>query len=227
MGNTILIQRKGKNDTEFDMILWVLKARSFDELHKPLLGIYISDDNWAVCTDSHRLHMHRLENHIQAPGLYLLPKKGGINKDVIVLTKDETGLEFPDYKRVIPTATPDKWVSYFAGKDATNSYFTYLTYQIACYEKKYIEDVFMHGVCFEIRGYIKNREHHPMLEIVIQHTEQNQETKKEETVIVGRAIVMPLAEGNIDWKYPEPEVAEPAYNYIHTMQTYEPLRASV
>lgn len=206
MGNTVLVQKMFKNDSEFDRFHWVLKARSSDILRKPLLGMFISPDHWAVCTDGHRLHMYHIERMTALePGIYF-PVEGGINKKLITLERDEENLEYPDYKRILPEGTPEKWISFSTGSDTT--VFTYLASQIACSNIKYVSEAFIPNTMITLKAW-KKGDNLSLIEGLEYRTELDPETKKDIQTVCTKSIIMPLRE-NFTWEYPEPEPEIPA-----------------
>jgi hypothetical protein len=95
---TILIEKNGNNDRDFDNIMWTLKARSNDKTRTSISGVFV-DGGMMVCTDGHRLHCC-LTNRELKNGNYDV--KSATKKQIILTEND---YQFPDYQRVFPKNT--------------------------------------------------------------------------------------------------------------------------
>jgi len=85
-----------KIEKDFAAFRFLLKARSKDKT-KPIFTCLFSDGENAVCTDSRRLHMIKLDRDIPA-GLYDVITS---TTNDIVLHESTVGGQFPDYKQVL------------------------------------------------------------------------------------------------------------------------------
>jgi len=101
---TIIIEKKGKNDRSFEDLRWVLKARSTDKINQNIQGIY-SDGGILVTTDGHRLHMISSDLEIDDGNYQVI----SANQKQIILKKQD--LQYPDYWRVFPTWKPTVTIS--------------------------------------------------------------------------------------------------------------------
>ena len=101
--NTMIIEKKGKFDTDYDRILWTLKVRSKDETRQAITGVNI-DGGLMVCTDGHRMHCYMTDRNIDN-GYYHVKQS---TAKMIVLEKDQDGIDYPEYQRVFPSHKPTK-----------------------------------------------------------------------------------------------------------------------
>ena len=85
-----------KTEKDFAAFRFLLKARSKDKT-KPIFTCLFSDGENAVCTDSRRLHMIKLDRDIPA-GLYDVITS---TTNDIVLRESTVGGQFPNYKQVL------------------------------------------------------------------------------------------------------------------------------
>ncbi len=85
-----------KIEKGFAAFRFLLKARSKDKT-KPIFTCLFSDGENAVCTDSRRLHMIKLDRDIPA-GLYDVIAS---TTNDIVLHESTAGGQFPNYKQVL------------------------------------------------------------------------------------------------------------------------------
>ncbi len=85
-----------KIEKDFAAFRFLLKARSKDKT-KPIFTCLFSDGENAVCTDSRRLHMIKLDRDIPA-GLYDVITS---TTNDIVLRESTVGGQFPNYKQVL------------------------------------------------------------------------------------------------------------------------------
>lgn len=142
--NTIIIEKmenaytieKGKYDQEFDLLKWVMKARSLDKTREVISGVFV-DDGVIVATDGHRLHMIYSELDIES-GNYTIVNS---NAKQIILQKND--LQFPEYWRVFPKWQPTKQV-YCNGDD--NSLLRAVYHDFAddvSYNTAFLHDVYM------------------------------------------------------------------------------------
>lgn len=93
---TIVVEKIGKRDFDFEGIEWAMKAVSKD-VTRPNINRVLVDHGCMVCTDGHRLHMYKIQRDIP-DGMYLIEKK---TKQKIILNPDDS-CEFPAYERVFP-----------------------------------------------------------------------------------------------------------------------------
>jgi len=94
--STIIIEKSGKSDQDFENIAWVLNARSDDKTRPNLMDVY-SDKGLIVCTDGARLHTYTPTREIP-DGLYTIKTA---TKKLIVLEIDNDNI-YPDYERAFP-----------------------------------------------------------------------------------------------------------------------------
>lgn len=100
---TIIIEKKGKYDSEFELLKWVMKARSADATRVNISGVFV-DNGIIVATDGHRLHMIYSELDIEDGNYTVITST---QKQVILKKND---LQFPEYWRVFPAWKPTQEV---------------------------------------------------------------------------------------------------------------------
>lgn len=151
MKNALIIEKNGKYDSDFDKILWTLKARSKDETRHNLMGVKIND-GFIVCTDGHRLHMAGIDREI-ANGLYNV--KSVTKKQVVLELNENEDDIYPDYTRIFPKFEPTYTESYNGNK----SFFVCdilqkMASENECFELDFLTDAYMENTTVEMmRGY--------------------------------------------------------------------------
>ena len=99
MADAIIFEKKGKADTNFETLLWVLKAKGDGDLRIYLQMLLVDVDNTFVCTDGHRLHLAQIPEYSIEPGTYeYIPTRKGC----AVILRKVSDIDFPEYRKVIP-----------------------------------------------------------------------------------------------------------------------------
>lgn len=109
----VIIEKRGKQDQDFDAIQWVLKAKSKDDTRVNITGVNVSSGVFC-CTDGHRLHAAAIDMHEVPDGNYFIKSS---NKSIIVLESND--YTFPDYERVFPVFKPMHAQTYSGNGDGT------------------------------------------------------------------------------------------------------------
>lgn len=92
---SIIIEKTGKNDSRFEDLKWVLKARDLKNKDKGFQGVLV-EDKLIVATDGHR--MHTVVSDLEIPnGDYLVVNA---NTKQIVLSKSD--ISHPDFLKIFP-----------------------------------------------------------------------------------------------------------------------------
>jgi hypothetical protein len=135
---TILIEKSGNNDTDFDNITWVLKARSKDKHKVNLAGVFI-DGGLLVCTDGHRLHCYMTTREL-ASGNYDV--KSATKKQIILQKND---YQFPQYEKVFPKNMAFCQPFYCNGQKFRFLHVVYKNYTIdnETFNDDFLNDVYM------------------------------------------------------------------------------------
>lgn len=96
-----IIEKRSKFDTDYDNILWTLKARSTDPMRRPICNAVGVEGGVWCSTDGHRLHVCVPEREMP-DGIY---KVAQATKKMIVLCNIGEVINFPDWSRVFPRHT--------------------------------------------------------------------------------------------------------------------------
>jgi hypothetical protein len=108
---TIIIEKKGKDDKNFTDLKWVMNARCTDKARQNICGVFV-DNGLIIATDGHRMHMIYSEIEIDNGNYEVI----SANQKQIVLRKQDN--PYPDYWRVFPKWKPTKTV-FCNGDDQT------------------------------------------------------------------------------------------------------------
>jgi hypothetical protein len=140
---TIIIEKMNKsdyrNEKTINLITWTAKAASKDMTRKNICNRIFIDDGLAVATDGSRMHLVYLGEEF-ASGLYEIVSK---TKNKVILVKDETGVNFPDYMRIFTKFTEQRRVS-CNGSRHTLLHTVYKHFTPDCsYNYEYLADAYM------------------------------------------------------------------------------------
>jgi len=143
--SSVMIDRvKDTIDSDFDALLWVLKAASKDWTH--LNGIFI-DDHVAVCTDGYRMHVAELDTAPES-GFYRV--RQATKKQILLEKGDEI---FPQYGKAFPSDKPEITFS----STYCNSDFSFFVEDVLktglSVSVDYMRDAYMNGGEFTVEAY--------------------------------------------------------------------------
>lgn len=148
--NDVVI-RKGRGfNPDFDLLLWILRARGVDSNRKYLCGLCVDPDGTLVATDGVRLHSGKPTNplpHLEA-GLWAYIYS---SEDVVVLEFDNDH-SFPVWKEAIPTE--EQLGPVFDLYDANDE--TTPAYKLMCEGRqavniRYLMDILRGGLVYKVR----------------------------------------------------------------------------
>lgn len=136
-----------KGNSDFDGMRWVISARSKDPLRRNICCVLV-EGGLVVATDGYRLHMFTPAMIDTHDGLWIVAK---VDKSLIVLQRDESGIEYPDYARLfngIGINTRATRLYCNGAKDADMIILTRVVWEIYrttghCFNIKFVQDAVM------------------------------------------------------------------------------------
>ena len=99
----MIIENKGKYIQDFEALSWTLKARATKKEKRDNLERLLIDENFAVCTNGHRLHMAELMAEYE-PGVYDVIAANA--KMIIIEPCKDKDVIYPKYERIFSQWNP-------------------------------------------------------------------------------------------------------------------------
>lgn len=100
------IKNLGAEKDDYESLLFVLKAKSSDETRPFMCVLHVErtkSGSRLVATDGRRLHVAEIGTKLESGEYDVI-----IAKNSVILKENSAGLQFPNWKRVVPEKTIDK-----------------------------------------------------------------------------------------------------------------------
>lgn len=155
----ITIERKGKNDSDFEGLLWALQTKAHKDSENKVLKCALFEAGWITCTDGERMHSFGSDYDIQ-DGVYEIKVQ---TKKLICMEKAE--YRFPDIDAVYPrekgwnlifqvhnNGDPTNYVSALYRNTPAFAKDRAITYDIKFVKESYISDDIVNAYTFTKDG---------------------------------------------------------------------------